>query len=599
MIRKRIICMVIAVIFLCGIAGTAQDKEVNWDDVRYIIHAGGVLESGVTGSNSIEALNRSAALGYKLIELDFSWTTDHELVCIHDWETRYGFLSSQGCLSLAEFNEVRGSTYGYTSLTLSTLIDWLKEHPDVRIVTDIKEDHVAGAALIAERCPELKKQFIIQIYSYDEYAAIRDLGFDQIILTVYQMSWNEKTDIAALVAFAEKNDLAGLTVPVEFAVREGYIEGLQQAGVPLFVHTINDAEEQRRLFGMGVTGIYTDIGGSKSNVFSDIDAKAWYYKGIDYTVQNGLLVGTGRTKFEPERPFTRAMFAALLHRLSKQEVSEGAGMPFKDVSEQTWYYNDVLWAYGNKVVSGYSEEVFAPEENITREQMCLMMANFAKFIGYEMPENCYENLIRGYLVHYDDEGKISDWAADAVRDCTAAGVVSGMGNGRFEPQGIATRAEVASMIRRFVRAMTVTIEEETKDEKKGTASYSYQDLFAAYGSRIDFLNEQGLVVKSKYVDDSGFERTVHYEYDRQGRCAVELYLYANQKSYKVNYVYDEEGILIGYIVTLSTGVADYSFVLNGENELIAVKEDFGDQVVWTMDKDGAEWFENITTVMFR
>ena len=128
------------------------------------------------------------------------------------------------------------------------------------IVTDIKEDCAAGAALIAQRCPDLRSRFIIQIYHPEEYDQVADLGFEHIILTVYQMSWSEKQDTAALVRFAAEHPLEGITFPAELADTPGYVEALLEAQVPLFVHTVNDPADQAALVRQGISGIYTDLG---------------------------------------------------------------------------------------------------------------------------------------------------------------------------------------------------------------------------------------------------------------------------------------------------------------------------------------------------
>ena len=197
---------------------------------------------------------------FRLLELGFSWTCDGELVCVHDWNAFYGRILDTDSPTLAQFEAVRDSTYGFTSLTLDHLIAWLREHPGVSIVTDIKEDCAAGAALIAQRCPDLRSRFIIQIYHPEEYDQVADLGFEHIILTVYQMSWSEKQDTAALVRFAAEHPLEGITFPAELADTPGYVEALLEAQVPLFVHTVNDPADQAALVRQGISGIYTDLG---------------------------------------------------------------------------------------------------------------------------------------------------------------------------------------------------------------------------------------------------------------------------------------------------------------------------------------------------
>lgn len=227
---------------------------------KFILHAGGATPDGIVGSNSLEALDWSYQLGYRLLEMDFCWTEDGDLVCVHDWDAYYAPRLGKTSLTLAEFEEMRSSCYGFTSMTLDHLAQWMQEHPDTQIITDIKEGNLEGAALIAQRYPQLLDRFILQIYSTQEYEAVSRLGFENIILTVYQMTWEEKTDTAFLADFINGHKLVGLSFPVELTKLPGYVEQLLQSGAPLFVHTVNDAQTQAALFAQGIAGIYTDTG---------------------------------------------------------------------------------------------------------------------------------------------------------------------------------------------------------------------------------------------------------------------------------------------------------------------------------------------------
>ena len=233
-------------------------------EMKFILHAGGVTPEGIIGSNSIEALENSYAQGYRIMEIDLCWTKDNQLVCVHDWNSYYAPRFGKDSLTLQEFSKVKGSYYGYTSMTLDDLIQWMKLHNDAIIVTDIKENNVMGVELLAQKVPELKDRFWIQIYGKQEYDTISELGFKNIILTVYSMSWEEKQNAEKLVEFAEKHLLIGITFPIELLeLIPDYLKTLKKAKVPLFVHTVNDTEIQRELFTAGVSGIYTDYGNLK------------------------------------------------------------------------------------------------------------------------------------------------------------------------------------------------------------------------------------------------------------------------------------------------------------------------------------------------
>lgn len=259
---KKIILPVCLILFAVTAILTVAVIPNNTDCVYYdyILHAGGVTSDGITGSNSLEALEHSYKRGYRTIELDFCFTEDEKLVCVHDFDAYYTKLREGGIFS-DEFEEARCDTYEFTSLTLDHLATWLTKHKDVIIVTDIKERNAAGARLIAENYPELLDNFCFQIYDMRDYAEVHDLGFENIILTLYYMSWNEKMDTDAIVEFAKENKLAGITFDHTLAdgVTE-YVSKLLAADTPLFVHTVNDRNEQKRFFDMGISGVYTDYG---------------------------------------------------------------------------------------------------------------------------------------------------------------------------------------------------------------------------------------------------------------------------------------------------------------------------------------------------
>jgi len=193
-----------------------------------------------------------------LVELDFNFTSDGELVCIHDWSPEYVEGIEHGvALSYDEFmsSEIY---WNFTPLDLTCVASFLREHPEIYIVTDIKTDNVMGVREIAETCPDLKDRFIIQIYSAAEYDAVRELGFDNVIYTLYMLPWHEKVDTDALVKFESSHPLVGFTFPAELCDIEGFLEGILESGVPLYVHTINDADEAKSYIERGITGVYTD-----------------------------------------------------------------------------------------------------------------------------------------------------------------------------------------------------------------------------------------------------------------------------------------------------------------------------------------------------
>ncbi|MDD6879466.1 MAG: glycerophosphodiester phosphodiesterase family protein, partial [bacterium] len=199
-----------------------------------------------------------AEAGCSVIELDFNFTADRRLVCIHDWYHMYAEeIQTDIALTYDEFMNVK-IYRNFTPLAIEDVIDFLREHDGVYIVTDIKSDNIGALSVISELCPDMLDRFIVQIYSADEYDAVRELGFEQIVYTLYRLTWNEKTDTEALAEFAESHKLVGYTFAAELCDVEGYVDGMKKTGVPLFVHTVDGEEEQQKYFDMGISGIYTN-----------------------------------------------------------------------------------------------------------------------------------------------------------------------------------------------------------------------------------------------------------------------------------------------------------------------------------------------------
>ena len=272
---KKTISLITALVLsvLCAVSLVGCEKPIPASDavsvtapMKYIIHGAGVMHGydtydqpfDFTCSNSAEGLAQCAEAGAPVIELDFSFTSDGRLVCIHDWYHMYAEeIENDVALTHDEFKNVKIYRQ-YTPLDIEDVVEYMREHDYVYIVTDIKDDNIAGLTAIAELCPELRDRFIAQIYSADEYDKVRELGFDSIIYTLYRLTWNEKTDTAALAEFAKSHPLVGYTFAAELCDKEGYVDGMKKAGVPLFIHTIDGAEEQQKYFDMGIDGIYTN-----------------------------------------------------------------------------------------------------------------------------------------------------------------------------------------------------------------------------------------------------------------------------------------------------------------------------------------------------
>ena len=178
-----------------------------------------------------------------------------------------------------------------------------------------------------------------------------------------------------------------------------------------------------------------------SDIFLDVTPNAWYKDAIQYAYDNGLMTGVSDTEFAPEATTTRAMIVSILARLKGVTTAQAAG--FADVDDNEWYATAVNWAAANGVVNGYEDNTFQPNTAITREQLAAILMNYAAYKGEDVSN-------RADLTSYTDQP--STWAQEAMQWAVAEGLISGVTNDQLQPQGNATRAQVAAILQRLLEA---------------------------------------------------------------------------------------------------------------------------------------------------
>ena len=176
--------------------------------------------------------------------------------------------------------------------------------------------------------------------------------------------------------------------------------------------------------------------------FEDVDATPWAEEAIQKMAGLELVNGTGGNKYSPVAPMTRGSLATVLHRLSQGKTDYET--TFKDVAQGKYYTEGVAWAAKAKVVTGYTEEIFAPDDVITREQLAVMLARYAKLIGMDTKADPKA------LDQFADGENTGSWAADGVAWCVENGILKGKGRNDLDPTANVTRAEVAVMLDRFI-----------------------------------------------------------------------------------------------------------------------------------------------------
>lgn len=178
-----------------------------------------------------------------------------------------------------------------------------------------------------------------------------------------------------------------------------------------------------------------------SEIFTDVPANHWAQAAIQYVYDNGLMTGVSDTAFAPEATTTRAMIVSMLARM--ENVTSAADAGFADVTASDWYATAVNWAAANGIVNGISDDTFAPNDPITREQLAAMLMNYAQWKGQDTSA-------RADLSDYTDQP--STWAEDVVSWAVAEGLLAGVTDDQLQPQGQATRAQVAAILERFLEA---------------------------------------------------------------------------------------------------------------------------------------------------
>ncbi len=172
----------------------------------------------------------------------------------------------------------------------------------------------------------------------------------------------------------------------------------------------------------------------------------WATADVDYAYINGLMNGVSETHFAPNDNLTRAMLVTVLYRL-EGEPATNRSIPFADVDMGAYYGNAVSWAKQNGIVNGVSETKFAPNDNITREQIAAIMHRYAKFKGYDVSVGENTNILS-----YDDFDSISEYAIAAMQYACGSGLMKGKSESTLNPLDDATRAEIAAILHRFIEA---------------------------------------------------------------------------------------------------------------------------------------------------
>ena len=179
-----------------------------------------------------------------------------------------------------------------------------------------------------------------------------------------------------------------------------------------------------------------------ANPFTDVSEKDWFYGDVMFVYENGLMLGTSKTLFSPYGTATRGMMATILWRMEGSPVPKGKNS-FTDVEAGKWYADAITWTAENGIFAGYGKDKFGPDDPITREQLAAIFYRYADYKGYDLT-------VKGNLDKFKDADKVTDYAKTAMQWAVGSGLVKGKSGNLLDPQGTATRAEIAAMLHRFI-----------------------------------------------------------------------------------------------------------------------------------------------------
>lgn len=178
--------------------------------------------------------------------------------------------------------------------------------------------------------------------------------------------------------------------------------------------------------------------------FDDVDSSAWYADAVSYVAENGIMNGAGNGTFAPDTVMSRAMLVQVLYNLEGKP--EAADCTFTDVAADAWYADAVAWAADAGIVTGVSDTTFAPDQMMTREQIATILYRYAAYKDYDVTAS-------NDLSSYTDAGQIGSYAVEAMQWANGAGLITGSTATTLNPLGSATRAEVATILMRFLESV--------------------------------------------------------------------------------------------------------------------------------------------------
>lgn len=225
--------------------------------------------------------------------------------------------------------------------------------------------------------------------------------------------------------------------------------------------------------------------------FTDVRTSDWFYDGVQYAYERGMMNGTGNNKFSPNQTTTRCMIVTILHRLEGTPAVNGA--VFSDVADGKWYADAVRWASSKGIVNGYGNGRFGPEDTITREQMAAILYRYANYKGYDVSASIS-------MSKYTDAGQISSYAVASMTWANAIELITGTTGTTLEPKGSATRAQVAVILMRFCLWIEQNAAEDMRVYENGDTVFIPSEENMMFDESESTIYYNNLLIVYTYTD---------------------------------------------------------------------------------------------------
>lgn len=292
------------------------------------------------------------------------------------------------------------------------------------------------------------------------------------------------------------------------------------------------------LLALALVSALLPVTGASAAGFTDVNEHAWYYEGVNYAVTNGLMNGVGNNRFDPNGNMTRAMLVTVLWRYTGSPAA--SVNPFRDVPSDTWYTGAICWAAANGIVSGVSSDEFNPNGNITREQMAAILYRYAT--RYHMNTSQ-----RGSIYAFVDGSTVSSYAQEAFSWAIGAKLINGVSSELLMPQGNATRAQVATILMRFIEGTHAEGCEHEWQEATCFAPKTCLRCGETEGEKLSHSTDNGKCSNCGYqiFEDVAIVYTITQDYEMGGGCTIcffEDYTYRVVAGGSSIYVLDDETV---------------------------------------------------------